>query len=100
MIFEWDAHKAALNIEVRGISFEYACRVFDDPTHVTYEDNRFSYGEQRLITFGQIEGRLFVVVHTNRDNKVRIISARKANKRERVRFDHAQEQSDHEPKGH
>lgn len=59
--------------------------VFEGDT-VTVEDDRFDYGEERFITFGLIEGRVIAVVHTERDNLIRIISARKATKNEEIRY--------------
>ncbi len=59
--------------------------VFEGDT-VTVEDDRFDYGEERFIKFGLIEGRVIAVVHTERDNLIRIISARKATKNEEIRY--------------
>ncbi len=81
--FEWDEEKNRLNIEKHGISFEEAVHVFDD-VHLSRPDTREDYGEVRTITIGMIAGTVVaVVVHTDRDEAIRIISARKANKRER-----------------
>lgn len=83
MGFEWDEDKNRLNIEKHGISFEEAVHVFDD-VHLSRVDTREDYGEMREITIGIIAGTIVVVVvHTDRDEAIRIISARKANKRER-----------------
>jgi uncharacterized protein len=49
---------------------------------VTFEDDRFDYGEERLITLGLLAGRLVVIAHTRRDKGMRIISMRKGNRRE------------------
>jgi uncharacterized DUF497 family protein len=76
--FEWDERKAEANLRKHGISFRAAQAVFEDPLHLTYPDDRFDYGEAREITIGKIEDRLVAVVHTDRDGKVRIISARDA----------------------
>jgi uncharacterized DUF497 family protein len=81
--FEWDAKKEVINLEKHKMDFEFATAIFLDPDRVVCEDNRFDYGEQRLITFGQIADRLHVVVYVEKDAVTRIISARKANKRER-----------------
>ncbi|MEH1777895.1 MAG: BrnT family toxin [Nostoc sp.] len=59
--------------------------VFEGDT-VTVKDDRFNYGEERFITFGLIEGRVIAVVHTERDNLIRIISARKSTKNEEIRY--------------
>ena len=82
MPFEWDENKAARNLEVHKVSFEYATNIFQDAERRDLVDNKKDYGEERHIVFGEIEGRLFVVVYTLRDEVVRIISARKANERE------------------
>lgn len=89
MNFEWDADKAQKNLEKHGVSFELAALVFADEERVTVQDMRHDYGEERLVTLGQVEARVLVVVTTERDRPqtIRIISARKANKRERSRYD-------------
>lgn len=83
MQFEWDEDKNRENIRNHGISFERAKTVFDYAI-VTKIDDRKDYGEVREISLGLLEGVVvIVVVHTEREGKVRIISARKANKVER-----------------
>jgi len=83
MVFEWDEDKNHLNIEKHGISFEEAVQIFND-VHLSRLDTREDYGEVREISIGMITGTVVtVVVHTDRDEAIRIISARKANKRER-----------------
>ena len=83
MEFEWDEDKNRRNFHKHGINFEEAVLVFDD-VHLSRLDTREEYGEVREITIGMIaETVVAVVVHTDRDETVRIISARKANKRER-----------------
>ena len=88
MNFEWDAEKAQKNLENHRVSFELASLVFTDPDRVTMQDTRQDYGEERLIILGQVEGRVLVVVSTERVDplRTRIISAQKANKRERKRY--------------
>lgn len=82
--FEWDEGKANRNIEKHGVSFEEAATVFGDPLSLTIEDPAHSRDEQRFITMGDsINHRLLVVVHTDRENVIRIISAREATRRER-----------------
>ena len=66
----------------RGFDFAYAARAFFDPERLIRADTRFSYGEARYHLMGKIEARLFVVVYTLRHKAIRIISARKANRRE------------------
>jgi uncharacterized protein len=85
--FEWDHRKAAQNFAKHGIPFDYAARVFQDPYRLDCEDARRDYSEERRLTLGKVEGRLFVVAYTRRDNFIRIISARKANEREQRQYD-------------
>lgn len=87
MWFEWDARKAAQNIAKHGVPFEYAARVFLDPLRLDAEDRRRDYGEQRRLTLGRVEGRLYVIAYTSRGRMIRLISARKANARERRQYD-------------
>jgi len=87
--FEWDEQKAARNVARHGVPFEYAVRVFLDPRRLDAEDARRDYGEERRLTVGTIEGRLYVVAYTLRGEFIRLISARKANQRERRRYDEA-----------
>jgi len=79
--FEWDERKRTTNIKKHGIDFGDAAELFNGFT-VTTEDNRFHYNEQRFLTLGTIKGRVVVVVHTERNDKIRIISMRKATKHE------------------
>lgn len=81
MEFEWDENKRQTNIAKHGIDFIDAQKIFDYDT-VTIEDNRFNYGEQRFIALGLLKGKVIVVVYTERNNIIRIISARKATKNE------------------
>jgi uncharacterized DUF497 family protein len=89
MEFEWDEDKNQNNITKHGIDFQQAKQVFEDLNVLTYEDARFNYQEIREISVGQLllttqqKIIIAVVVHTDRDGKVRLISARKASKRER-----------------
>ena len=83
--FEWDDQKDANNWAKHRIRFSVARRVFLDPNRVTRRDARKDYGEDRFITTGQIDGRLVLVVFTRRGEAIRIISARNANSRERIR---------------
>ncbi len=84
--FEWDEDKNASNLEKHGISFEEASEIFKGPVF-TNTDDRFDYGEARENSIG-ILGELVVisVVHTDRSGKTRMISARKATKKERRLF--------------
>jgi uncharacterized protein len=84
--FEWDSEKAASNLQKHGVPFEYATRVFLDQRRQDGIDSRRPYGEQRRITIGSIEGRVYVVAYTRRRAAIRLISARKANARETQRY--------------
>ena len=81
MKYEWDEAKNRTNLAKHGLSFEDAAQVFSGPC-VTFEDHRFEYGEERLITLGLLAGRLVVMAHSPRDEGTRIISMRKGNRRE------------------
>jgi uncharacterized protein len=83
MIFEWDDKKDTANIIKHGFSFEDAIRIFADDRRIVAVDNRIDYGEERLVTTGYINSRLCVVVYTEQGDIIRIISARKANEREK-----------------
>ncbi len=82
MNFEWDENKRRLNIEKRGLDFEDAKEIFSEDAFIV-EDNRKNYGEIRYILYGYLCSRLVILVFTKREkNIIRIISMRKANKRE------------------
>lgn len=89
MNFEWDTRKAAQNIAKHGVPFDYAARVFLDPNRLDVEDARRDYNEERRLTLGIIEGRVFAVAYTPRGEMIRLISARKASSRERRQYDEA-----------
>ena len=88
MLFELDDQKNQTNIAKHGISFKMAKRIFDGQV-LSAIDGRFDYGEERKISIGSIDDILILlVIHTSRkNNTTRIISARKANKAERVRYE-------------
>jgi uncharacterized DUF497 family protein len=81
MLLEFDPAKNARNIRERGISFERFADI-DFGAAVTLEDRRKSYGEQRLRVLAHIDGRLHAAVITPRGERIRVISLRRANKRE------------------
>lgn len=84
MRFEWDSTKAAKNVRKHGVSFREAVSVFYDPLATTGDDPDHSEDEQRCVTFGfSSAGRLIVVCHTEREDVIRIISARHATHMER-----------------
>ena len=89
MRFDWDPAKNEANLNKHGISFNEARHIFDGPI-LTRVDDRQDYGENRAISLGaQSRDAVLVVVHTERGDKIRLISARKANRRERkVYHDH------------
>lgn len=97
MRFEWDHNKASTNMTKHRVSFEIAKFVWDDPLYVLIPDrNDPLTGEQRWHAIGEVGGQvLLVVVHTypelDNDDRVRIISARKATKQERQRYEKSEE---------
>lgn len=88
MEFEWDADKAGANLAKHGVSFAEAMGVFGDPLEVTIADPVHSREEARFVSIGLSEvGRLLVVVYTEREGRIRIISAREAAPRERRHYE-------------
>ena len=84
MEFEWDPEKAAANVRRRRVSFNEAATVLEDPLSTTFPDEAHSEGEMRFVTVGVSQrGRLLVVAHTERNDTIRIIRARRATRRER-----------------
>ena len=84
MKFEWDPRKAKRNLAKHRVSFEEATTVFLDPLSATGDDPDHSAEENRSITVGvSSSGRLLTVSHTDRDDSIRIISARRSTKEER-----------------
>lgn len=83
MEFEWHDAKAAANFAAHGVSFELATTVFEDPFAIERIDDRSDYGEERLILIGMAEGQvLLYVAFTERERRIRIISARRGTQRE------------------
>jgi uncharacterized DUF497 family protein len=84
LTFEWDPAKAAANLQKHRVTFEEAATVFGDALSLTIADEIHSRSEERFATMGQsTAGRLLVVVHTVREDTIRIIGARVATARER-----------------
>ncbi|WP_445634943.1 BrnT family toxin [Nostoc sp. DSM 114161] len=82
--FEWHEEKAKENLQKHGISFEEAKTVFNDPFSITISDPNHSVNEERYIDIGlSLRGQLLVVVYTERQFSIRIISCRRATKAER-----------------
>jgi hypothetical protein len=81
MLFTWSERKRSINLREHHLDFIDAPRVFEGVTF-TYEDDRFPYGEQRFVTLGLLAGVPVSIVHTESDDEIRIISFRKATRRE------------------
>ena len=77
MQFTWDEAKRRANLRAHSIDFVDAARVFDGLT-ATYEDDRFSYGEQRFVTLGFLDGIPVSIVHSESEDEIRVISFRRA----------------------
>ena len=88
LLFEWDEKKAKKNQTKHGVSFNEASTAFGDPSSLTMYDPLHSDDEDRFILIGiSIKNRFLVVVHTERDDNIRIISARKATNNERRHYE-------------
>jgi len=88
LTFEWNPQKAESNINKHGVSFEEASTVFQDPLSLTIDDPLHSTDEERMVQIGiSHKNRLLVVVHTEIGDTIRIISARKATKKERNNYE-------------
>jgi uncharacterized protein len=81
MEFTWSETKRAANLKAHGLDFVDSPRVFEGATY-TFEDDRFSYGEQRFVTLGLLAGVPVSIVHTESEHEIRIISFRKATRGE------------------
>lgn len=86
MQYEWDENKRLANLERHKVDFNVA-ENFQWETAIETIDDRFDYGEERWITLGFIGEKLHVLVYTIRSQTIRIISLRKANKRERIYYE-------------
>ena len=92
LLFEWDKKKARQNIKMHGISFDEASTAFRDPLSRTIADPLHSKDEERLVLIGEsLRRRLLVIVHTERGDRIRIISARLATNKERLRYEENEE---------
>ena len=88
MDYEWDQEKAASNLEKHGISFEEAASVFSDPLYIDFYDPDHSIDEHRYLIMGQsTAGRLLIVSYTERDDVIRLISAREITSSERSAYE-------------
>ncbi|PAW83613.1 MAG: hypothetical protein B9S33_13465 [Pedosphaera sp. Tous-C6FEB] len=90
MTFEWDQAKASVNLRKHGVSFEEAATAFADELSLTIPDPDHSQVEERFILLGtSYRGKMLVVVHTERGDSIRVISARPASRRERQQYEEA-----------
>ncbi len=85
MRFSWHEPKRQTTLKTRGLDFVHAEQVFMGPTF-TFEDDRKDYGEQRWVTLGLLQEKVVVIVHTETEDEIRVISMREANKNEQILF--------------
>jgi uncharacterized DUF497 family protein len=96
LLFEWDPEKAATNKRIHGITFDEASTAFRDTPSLTIYDPLHSVDEVRFVLIGSSHrNRLLVVVHTERGDRIRIISARKAKKKEKQHYEKNAKRSGH-----
>jgi uncharacterized protein len=88
--FEWDDAKATANLGKHKVSFRLATRVFDDLFALVEQDLGGEFGEERFLITGMVDGALIMVVYTERGDRIRVISARKANSHEQRRYYNSQ----------
>ena len=81
--FLWDEAKRLKNLKIHGLDFQDVYSVFEGRT-ATFEDDRFDYGERRLITVGCLGAVPVLIVHTETDRQIRVISFRQATRREEI----------------
>ena len=90
MQFEWDEEKAKSNLQKHGISFVDAIEIFNDPNRIEDDSTKPDYGETRIKTIGMVQEELIItVISTDRNQKIRIISARRARKNEQKQYYHS-----------
>jgi uncharacterized DUF497 family protein len=86
--YEWDPTKAKMNLRKHGVVFKDAATVFKDPLSITAFNPDHSQEEDRFITFGfSASGRLLMVAHTDRRDRIRILSARELTRGERETYE-------------
>jgi hypothetical protein len=86
--FEWDPHKAVSNLRKHSVSFKEAATVFEDELSATVADPDHSRQEDRWLTVGvSTQRRLLIVVHTERGDRIQIISARQLTEQERRAYE-------------
>ena len=88
LLFEWDPNKARSNSAKHGLTFDEASTAFEDGLSVTIPDPLHSKDEERFVLLGHSHmNRLLVVAHADRGDRIRIISARPATRKERIRYE-------------
>jgi uncharacterized protein len=85
MKFEWDEAKRRTNLTRHGIDFAELSAVFENMPD-TKLDDRYDYGERRLLTLGLLKGSVVAIAHTENDGVIRIISARRATRNEEIKY--------------
>jgi uncharacterized protein len=93
----WDPAKAAKNLRDHKISFEFAKDIFFDPYAIEYYDATHSDAEDRFRILGRVASRIFLVVYSERDTEIRMISARLAERAERKRYYENEKEQSHRP---
>lgn len=85
---EWSARKNRINVSKHSVDFAEAATVFDDPAHISINDPDHSFFENRYITIGiSVNRRLIIMAHTFGNDKIRIITARKPTRSERIKYE-------------
>ena len=84
-MFEWDERKAAQNLAKHGVAFD-AVERFDFEAVWEMADDRFDYGERRILAVAPLDGRLHALIYTRRGNAIRVISLRAASRRESRKY--------------
>jgi uncharacterized DUF497 family protein len=88
LTFEWDSRKAEANLSKHSVTFKEATTVFGDPLSATVPDAEHSDLEERFLTIGWLEmGRLLIVAHSERGDRIRIISARELTSTEKRQYE-------------
>jgi uncharacterized DUF497 family protein len=91
VLITWDPDKAAANLDKHGVDFQDAATVFTDPFSTTFPSEDHSESEARFLTIGKsAQGQLLVVAHTEEEDIIRIISARRATRQERRFYEKGQ----------
>ena len=94
--FEWDPNKAKENLETHGVSFDEASTAFRDTLSLAIYDPLHSEEEDRFVLIGSSHrNRLLVIVHTERGDNIRLLSARNASKKERKQYEENAKRSRH-----